>query len=169
MVAIYSCCPRAIRIGKQKYARHGLTPHPARYPAELPEYFIRMLTDRGDLVVDPFGGSCVTGEVSERLGRKWFCAELLEEYLEGAVGRFKPSGMATVKVPARNKQDDGYYRIPRPGLLWNGTDSELLPADGGKKRPASVNTRRNGPTTSIRGVQAQLPYPIAAAPDSTTE
>ena len=59
---------------------HGLSPHPARYPAELPEYFIRMLSDPGDIVVDPFAGSCVTGEVSERLGRKWACVELLEEY-----------------------------------------------------------------------------------------
>lgn len=32
----------------------GFKPHPARYPAELPEYFIRMLTEPGDLVVDPF-------------------------------------------------------------------------------------------------------------------
>ena len=39
-------------------AEHGLSPHPARFPAALPEYFIRMLTDPGDLVVDPFGGSC---------------------------------------------------------------------------------------------------------------
>ena len=35
---------------------NGFKPHPARYPAELPEYFIRMLTEPGDLVVDPFAG-----------------------------------------------------------------------------------------------------------------
>lgn len=46
---------------------HGVKPHPARYPADLPEFFIRMLTDRGDMVLDPFAGSCVTGEVAERL------------------------------------------------------------------------------------------------------
>ncbi|MGH6821403.1 MAG: DNA-methyltransferase, partial [Methylocella sp.] len=39
-----------------------LKAHPARFPAELPEYFIRMLTDPGDFVFDPFGGSCITGE-----------------------------------------------------------------------------------------------------------
>ena len=37
------------------------------FPADLPEYFIRMLTDPGDFVFDPFAGSCVTGEVAERL------------------------------------------------------------------------------------------------------
>jgi DNA modification methylase len=148
----------------QRYCEaHGLIPHPARYPAELPEYFIRMLTDRGDLVLDPFGGSCVTGEVSQRLGRKWLCAELLEDYLKGAVGRFTSSGAATVKDPAKAKPEEGYYRIPRPGLLWNGTDGELLPADGGKKRPASVKAGRKGAMPTMGGDdQASLPYPIAA-------
>ncbi|MDR1490184.1 MAG: site-specific DNA-methyltransferase [Desulfovibrio sp.] len=39
------------------------------------------MTDEGDTVFDPFGGSCVTGEVAECLNRKWICCELLEEYL----------------------------------------------------------------------------------------
>jgi site-specific DNA-methyltransferase (cytosine-N4-specific) len=152
----------------QRYCEeHGLNPHPARYPAELPEYFIRMLTDRGDLVLDPFGGSCVTGEVSQRLGRKWMCAELLEEYLKGAVGRFTPNGAATLKDPAKAKAEDGYYRVPRPGLLWNGTDGELLPADGGKKRPASVNTRKGGgkgrKALQEKENEVALRYPIAAS------
>jgi site-specific DNA-methyltransferase (cytosine-N4-specific) len=148
----------------QRYCEeNNLTQHPARYPAELPEYFIRMLTDRDDLVVDPFGGSCVTGEVAERLGRKWICAELMEEYLKGAVGRFKPDGMATVKVPGKSKIEDGYYRVPRPGLLWNGTDGELLPADGGKKRPASVKTARKGKPAAGGSSALPLPFPIAAA------
>jgi site-specific DNA-methyltransferase (cytosine-N4-specific) len=50
---------------------HGISPHPARFPSEIPEYFVRMLTDSGDIVVDPFAGSCVTGEVSERLRRRY--------------------------------------------------------------------------------------------------
>ena len=36
---------------------NGIAPHPARYPADLPEFFVRMLTDPGDFVLDPFGGS----------------------------------------------------------------------------------------------------------------
>ncbi len=152
----------------QRYCeQHSITPHPARYPAELPEYFIRMLTDRGDLVLDPFGGSCVTGEVSQRLGRKWMCTELMEEYLKGAVGRFTPNGAATVKDPAKAKPEDGYYRVPRPGLLWTGTDGELLPADGGRKRPANVNRRKSdGEARKVlleKDTQLALRYPIAAS------
>lgn len=70
-----------------RYCRdNGIRPHPARFPSDLPEYFIRMLTDPGDMVFDPFGGSCVTGEVAERLERRWVCSEIVEEYLRGAVG-----------------------------------------------------------------------------------
>src|SRR5206468_12013029 len=45
----------------------GLPIHPARFPATIPEYFIRLLTDPGDAVVDPFAGSCVTGEAAAGL------------------------------------------------------------------------------------------------------
>ncbi|NJN94334.1 MAG: site-specific DNA-methyltransferase [Anaerolineales bacterium] len=68
-----------------RYCRErGINPHPARFPAHVPEYFIRMLTDVDDFVLDPFGGSCVTGEVCEKLSRRWVCCEVVEEYIEGA-------------------------------------------------------------------------------------
>jgi site-specific DNA-methyltransferase (cytosine-N4-specific) len=67
---------------------NGMKPHPARYPAGLPEFFIKMLTDEGDLVVDPFAGSNVTGEVCERLGRKWVAVDIGEDYLKASRFRF---------------------------------------------------------------------------------
>ena len=40
-----------------RYCREkGLKTHPARFPLELPEFFVRMLTDEGDSVLDPFAG-----------------------------------------------------------------------------------------------------------------
>src|SRR3989344_959879 len=68
--------------------KFGIEPHPAPYPAKLPEFFVRMLTDAGDTVLDPFAGSCVTGEVCERLGRRWICIDMCEEYLKGGLSRF---------------------------------------------------------------------------------
>lgn len=109
---------------------HGIEPHPARYPAELPEFFIRMLSDPGDLVVDPFAGSCVTGEVCEALGRRWVCCDLVEEYLKGAVGRF----MNGPRPATRKTGDDAYYRVARPGLLWNGATDDPLDSEGGRQR-----------------------------------
>ena len=118
-------------------AEHGIKPHDARYPAGVPEYFVRMLTDAGDLVLDPFGGSCVTGEVCERLKRKWICVELDEEFIEGAKGRFVNM---KVEKPAQQPLFEyigahgDYYKVPRPGLLWNGYHGEPLSEDGGQKR-----------------------------------
>ena len=67
---------------------HDLPVHPARFPQSLPEYFIKFLTNKGDLVVDPFGGSSVTGYVAEKLGRKWRTIEMNYEYAFGGIGRF---------------------------------------------------------------------------------
>jgi site-specific DNA-methyltransferase (cytosine-N4-specific) len=66
-----------------------IAPHPARYPEGIPEFFIKFLTTKGDLVLDPFGGSNTTGAVAERLGRRWVCLEIVREYLKGSKFRFK--------------------------------------------------------------------------------
>lgn len=66
----------------------GMKIHPARFPAALPDFFIKLLTDDGDLVVDPFAGSNTAGAVAERLGRRWIAMELVEEYLEASKFRF---------------------------------------------------------------------------------
>jgi site-specific DNA-methyltransferase (cytosine-N4-specific) len=63
-------------------------PHPARYPLELPQFFIKFLTDEGDLVLDPFGGSNTTGEAAEKLNRRWMTFEIVPEYLESSKFRF---------------------------------------------------------------------------------
>lgn len=67
----------------------GLTAHPARFPPQLPAFFTRFLTEPGDLVLDPFAGSCTTGEVAENLGRRWICIDKQREYLEGGAFRFE--------------------------------------------------------------------------------
>lgn len=67
---------------------NNIRPHPARFPAALPEFFIKLLTDKEDVVLDPFAGSNVTGEVAENHGRKWFAIELVEEYLKSSMFRF---------------------------------------------------------------------------------
>lgn len=66
----------------------GIEVHPARYPKSLPEFFLRLLTNEGDVVLDPFAGSNVTGEAAQELRRKWIAFELLEEYVTGSMLRF---------------------------------------------------------------------------------
>ena len=65
--------------------------HPARMPISLADFFIKFLTEKNDLVLDPFGGSCTTGKSAENLDRRWICVEPDSIYLEGAKGRFQKS------------------------------------------------------------------------------
>lgn len=69
----------------------GYPTHPARMPAGLPEFFIKLLTDKGDLVLDPFGGSNMTGAVADRLDRTWISVEPELAYINGSRGRFNGS------------------------------------------------------------------------------
>ena len=62
--------------------------HPARFPSEVPAFFIKMLTDEGDTVLDIFGGSNTTGFAAEALGRKWLTFDLNRDYLTASVFRF---------------------------------------------------------------------------------
>jgi DNA modification methylase len=66
----------------------GIKPHPARYPARLPEFFINFLTDPGDIVVDIFSGSNTTGESAEKNGRYWIAFEKSREYVSASSFRF---------------------------------------------------------------------------------
>jgi len=62
--------------------------HPARFPAKLPEFFIKFLTEEDDTVLDIFAGSNTTGWVAEQLGRQWLSFEADHQYLAASVFRF---------------------------------------------------------------------------------
>ena len=62
--------------------------HPARMPVDIARFFIKFLTDPGDLVLDPFAGSNVTGAVAESLGRRWISIETNPGYAQSSESRF---------------------------------------------------------------------------------
>jgi site-specific DNA-methyltransferase (cytosine-N4-specific) len=66
----------------------ALSGHPARFPSKLPEFFIRFLTEPGDLVVDIFAGSNTAGSVAEVEGRRWLAFDLDLDYLAASAFRF---------------------------------------------------------------------------------
>lgn len=72
----------------KRCAAAGMKPHPARFPTQLPEFFLKYLTDPGDLVLDIFGGSNTTGFVAEQMERRWLTFELERKYLEASRLRF---------------------------------------------------------------------------------
>jgi site-specific DNA-methyltransferase (cytosine-N4-specific) len=92
-----------------------LNRHPARFPSDLPSFFIKMLTDEGDIVLDIFGGSNTTGYTAELLNRKWLTFELYHEYLATSIFRFLEGnsvGLAK-KIYAKLKNDDANFFLEK--------------------------------------------------------
>ncbi|MGH9425886.1 MAG: DNA-methyltransferase [Terriglobia bacterium] len=86
--------------------------HPARFPAELPHFFIQFLTDADDLVLDPFAGSNTTGAVAEGLRRRWIALEIDQTYAEDSELRFK--------LDTLNNRETGQADLFRePSCEWN--------------------------------------------------
>lgn len=83
----------------------------------------------------------------------------------GALGRFEREPAANGKPSGNgNVEDEGiYYRVPHPGILWNGAHGVPLAADGGAKRQLNgthkvkdrlVETKKAGEGKSGRRVAA---------------
>lgn len=98
---------------------NGIQPHPARFPSIIPEYFMRMLTNKDDLVMDPFAGSCTSGVVAERLGRRWICIDTVESYLEGAKFKFN--------TPINGPNNKSI--VPDPSILWENSGLDFILED----------------------------------------
>lgn len=73
----------------------GVKQHPARFPAKLPEFFIKFLTEPGDVVLDIFAGSNTTGQAAEKAQRRWLAFEERMDYLAPSVFRFLPKELPT--------------------------------------------------------------------------
>lgn len=70
--------------------------HSATFPKELPGWFIKLFTDEGDLVLDPFFGSGTTGIVALELGRHFVGIEMKEDYYKVA-----SANLADVQTPGQ--------------------------------------------------------------------
>ncbi len=73
--------------------RLGIKPHPARFPLKLPLFFIKFLSDPGDIVLDIFAGSNTTGHAAESELRCWLAFERDASYLAASSFRFISRGV----------------------------------------------------------------------------
>ena len=96
----------------------GIKIHPARFPAVMPEFFIKFLTHVGDVVLDPFAGSNTTGMVAEALERRWVAIDLDRDYLEASKFRFEsviePESFAGDARPKRGSKASTQSPKARP-------------------------------------------------------
>jgi DNA modification methylase len=65
------------------------TGHPAPYPVEFAEWFVKAYSNPGDIVYDPFGGGGTTAVAAQKHGRKWILTETHEEYVDLANKRIQ--------------------------------------------------------------------------------
>jgi DNA modification methylase len=63
--------------------------HPARFPVDLPSFFINLMTLPGQRVFDPFGGTGTTAVAAETLGRRWLITEIDKSYVKALPRRIE--------------------------------------------------------------------------------
>lgn len=77
--------------------------HSAAFPPALPEWFIKLFTDEGDQILDPFVGSGTTCSVAAQLGRNSIGIELKREYVQLAKQEIQP---ADFKLLDKRRNDE---------------------------------------------------------------
>ncbi len=78
--------------------------HPAAFPESLLAFFVKLLTDPGDLVLDPFVGSGASLAAAQALGRRAIGIEIRGDYASLACRRLRPD------LPT--KAGDRFYTRP---------------------------------------------------------
>ncbi|MFN4156487.1 MAG: DNA-methyltransferase [Paracoccaceae bacterium] len=108
----------------------GAPIHPARMPSTLVEFFVKFLTDEGDVVLDPFAGSNTTGAVAQGLGRRWLSIEADWNYAAHSIGRFDPTaltstceGLEVNEIDQNEELGDRRYNAKAPPTA---SSSEML-------------------------------------------
>lgn len=74
------------------------TAHPAQYPVELVERFVLALTEEGEWVLDPFGGSGTTLIAALMHRRRGAMAEVVPEYVDIARNRLREAWEGRLRV-----------------------------------------------------------------------
>lgn len=72
--------------------------HPAPFPREIPRRLIRLFTEPGDLVLDPFGGSFTTACVARELARVCVTGDTNAEYVRLGVVRYQSGTRAAEQI-----------------------------------------------------------------------
>lgn len=81
--------------------------HSAAFPVDLPKWFVKLFTEQGDVVLDPFIGSGTTAIAALELGRHYIGIEKLEQYhklaLERVEGFYRKNGHQIELMKAAGK------------------------------------------------------------------
>ncbi len=106
---------------QRRCKEEGFKPHPARFPQALPEFIINLCTEPGDIILDPFAGSNMTGRIAETLQRQWLAFEINEDYIKSSKFRFEENAPLVVEPPTElppveSKNIDNNQEVVELGL-----------------------------------------------------
>lgn len=79
--------------------------HSAAFPVDLPAWFIKLFTQPGDIVLDPFIGSGTTAVAAIQLGRNYIGIDVNEEFVELARRRVSET---QIQLPLVAETSDPY-------------------------------------------------------------
>jgi DNA modification methylase len=80
--------------------------HSAVFPIALPEWFIKLFTKPGDLILDPFNGSGTTCIAAKRMERNYLGIDINQDYCQLAVERLAKNNEASIKNVRKKKKSD---------------------------------------------------------------
>jgi DNA modification methylase len=125
--------------------------HGCQMPEQLLGRIVRVSSNEGDFVLDPFAGSGTTLAVAKKLGRRWIGCELSEEYTRAATERLNSvEESASLDGPA-----DPIGSAPSTAsgrrLGANGSSSDLNAASG----------TRFESTAAVKSSEKTLAEPVA--------
>jgi site-specific DNA-methyltransferase (adenine-specific)/site-specific DNA-methyltransferase (cytosine-N4-specific) len=88
--------------------------HSAAFPEALPEWFIKLFSKEGDVILDPFMGSGTTLHVARKLNRRAIGIDIMPEYFEMVENQL-------IDKPARKqiKAKSSLQNQPLLGETWS--------------------------------------------------
>lgn len=92
--------------------------HSATFPVELPSWFIKLFTEPGDIVLDPFMGSGTTAVAAIRLGRRFVGIDVNQDYIDlaqtrTANGQIRLRGISERRAPYTTASSTSKARAAR--------------------------------------------------------
>jgi site-specific DNA-methyltransferase (adenine-specific)/site-specific DNA-methyltransferase (cytosine-N4-specific) len=99
-----------VRFSTAGAARDNSIKHPAPFHKDLPKYYINLLTDDGDTILDPFGGIMTTGLACNEIGNRNFIGfELNEKYAEFGKKRISGEDYKTEQYVINQYDEEGNF------------------------------------------------------------
>ncbi|WP_175898665.1 DNA methyltransferase [Burkholderia vietnamiensis] len=145
-----------------RFLGHDLHPYPAKFIPQLPGTFVSLLSSRGELVFDPFGGSGTTALEAIRLGRR--AVSLDANPVAALIGRVK-TARVSAEATAELHLLHGALRALLPTLPRNPAETVAKYA---QFAPLITNREKWFPDSSF-GELAHIRQRIAALEDNTAK